>query len=160
MPEEPMQAITTALVALLALTGACLAQSPVLQPSPELSPEDVISIQLKALSETENNPATNSGVARVWAFAHPANRIVTGPIARFTQMLKSPPYRALIGHRSHHLRQVEVTESKAIFAVKVTDRDGDIFGYSWQLGKVGSGDYQGMWMTTGVSLIGKLGRAL
>ena len=134
-----MQTITSAFIAFLALTGVCLAQSPVLQPSPELSPEDVISIQLKALSETENNPATNSGVARVWAFAHPANRIVTGPIARFTQMLKSPPYRALIGHRRHHLRQVEVTKDKALFAVKVTDRVGDIFGYSWQLGKVGSG---------------------
>ena len=155
-----MQAVTAALVAFLALTGACLAQSPVLQPSPELSPEDVISIQLKALSETENNPETNSGVARVWAFAHPANRIVTGPIARFTKMLQSPPYRALIGHRSHHLRQVELTDDKALFAVKVTNGDGDIFGYSWHLGKVGSGDYRGMWMTTGVSLVGKLGRAL
>ncbi len=155
-----MQAVTAAFVAFLALTVTCLAQAPVLQPSPELSPEDVISIQLKALSETENNPETNSGVARVWAFAHPANRIVTGPIARFTKMLQSPPYRALIGHRSHHLRRVELTDDKALFAVKVTSGDGDVFGYSWHLGKVGSGDYQGMWMTTGVSLVGKLGQAL
>lgn len=155
-----MQIIAAALIALLALTGSCLAQSPVLRPSPDLSPEDVISIQLKALSDAENDPITNSGVARVWAFAHPANRIVTGPIARFTRMLQSPHYRALIGHRAHHMRRVSLTNDKAHFAIKVTSSDGDVFGYSWHLGKVGSGDYRGMWMTTGVSLVGKLGQSL
>lgn len=155
-----MHTIMAALVALVTLTGATLAQAPVLQPSPELSPEDVLSTQLKALSESENDPATNSGVARVWAFAHPANRIVTGPLARFALMLQSPAYRPLIGHRQHHMRRVALSETKAQFAVKVTSSDGDVYGYSWNLGKVGSGDYQGMWMTTSVMLVGKLGQSL
>lgn len=155
-----MQITTLAFVAFLALTLPAAAGSPVLQPNGDLSPEDVISIQLKALSDAENDPLTDSGVARVWAFAHPANKVVTGPLPRFTQMLKSKPYRALIGHRAHHMKQVSLTADKAHFAIKVTDRDGDVFGYSWHLGKVGAGDYQGMWMTTGVSLVGKLGQAL
>ena len=129
--EQSTQIITIAFVVLLALALPAAAQSPVLQPSAELSPEDVISIQLKALSDAENDPLTDSGVARVWAFAHPANRIVTGPLARFTRMLKSKPYRALIGHRAHHMRQVSLKADQAQFAVKVTSRDGDVFGYSW-----------------------------
>ena len=155
-----MQIIAAALIAFLAVKKSCLAQAPVLQPSPDLSPEDVISIQLKALSDVENDPTTNSGVARVWAFAHPANRIVTGPIARFTRMLQSPHYRALIGHRAHLMRRVSLSKDKAHFAIKVTSSDGDVFGYSWHLGKVGAGDYQGMWRTTSVGLVGKLGQSL
>ena len=158
--EQSMQIFAIAVMVLIVLVSPSAAQSPVLQPSSALSPEDVISIQLKALSEAENDPKTNSGVARVWAFAHSANRIVTGPLTRFTKMLQSLPYRALIGHRSHHMRQVSLTGDKAHFAIKVTSRDGDVFGYSWHLGKVGAGDYQGMWMTTSVSLVGKLGQSL
>lgn len=154
-----MRTILTTLVAVIALVQTSLAQPAVL-PSPELSPEDVVSIQLKALSDAENDPNTNSGIARVWAFAHPSNKIVTGPIQRFTKMLKSPAYRALIGHRSHFLRRVKLTDDKAHFAIKVTSSDGTLFGYSWHLGKVGRGDNQGMWMTTGVMLVGKLGQTL
>ena len=151
---------TTTLIALFALVAPCFAQAPVLQPNLDLSPEDVVSIQLKALSESENDPNTNSGVARVWAFAHPANRSVTGPLARFTLMLQSPSYKALIGHRAHHLRQISLTADKAHFAIKITSNDGDLLGYSWHLGKARTGEYQGMWMTTGVALVGKLGKAL
>ncbi len=155
-----MKILATALIAFLAMVAACYAQSPILQPSPDLSAEDVVSIQLKALSESENNPDTNSGVARIWAFAHPANRAATGPLPRFTLMLKSPSYKDLIGHRAHHLRQISMTEDKAHFAIKITSSDGDLLGYSWHLAKVKSGTYQGMWMTTGVALVGKLGRSL
>ncbi|MFT5507255.1 MAG: hypothetical protein ACI89J_000319 [Hyphomicrobiaceae bacterium] len=162
-----MRIASTSLIALFALTISCFplvtssfAQAPILQPSLDLSPEDVVSIQLKALSDSENDPRTNSGIARVWAFAHPANRAVTGPLARFTMMLQSPNYKALISHRAHHMRQISLTEDKAHFAIKITSNGGDLLGYSWQLGKAKTGKYQGMWMTTGVSLVGKLGKAL
>ena len=91
---------------------------------------------------------------------HPANRVVTGPLARFKRMLQSAQYRALIGHRAHRMRQVSLSDDKAHFAIKVTSSDGDVFGYSWHLGKVDAGSYKGMWMTTGVALVGKLGRSL
>lgn len=135
------------------------AQAPV-EPDVALAPEDVISIQLKALSVAQNDPATNSGIARVWAFAHPANRAVTGPLPRFVAMLQSSRYRPLIGHRAHHLREISQTADAAHYAVRVTADDGAVYGYSWQLGKVAAGAYKDMWMTTGVALVGKLGQAL
>lgn len=154
-----MPFIIAALVAITAFATPSAAGPPVL-PSRDLTPEDVVSIQLKALSEAENDPATNTGIARVWAFAHPANRAQTGPLPRFTRILESPRYRPLIGHRSHHLRQVALSGDKAHFAIKVTSNTGEVFGYSWHLGKVGEGHYRGMWMTTSVVLVGKLGQSL
>lgn len=145
--------------AILVCAAPAYAQKPV-APTPDLAPEDVISIQLKALSNAQNNSDTNSGIAQVWAFAHPSNRIVTGPFARFVMMLKSPNYRPLIGHRSHHMREISRSGDKAHYAVKVTGSNGKVLGYSWHLGKVGSGDEKGVWMTTGVTLVGELGRAL
>lgn len=133
---------------------------PPVLPSRELSPEDVVSIQLKALSNAENDPATNNGIARVWAFAHPANRAATGPLPRFKLMLQSPSYRALLGHSAHVLKQVAITAEKAHYAIKVTGSNGAVYGYSWHLGRVASGNYQGMWMTTSVAFVGKIGQAL
>lgn len=155
-----MRTFGAMVIAFFFLTATCFAQAVVLRPSLDLSPEDVVSIQLKALSEAENDPNTNSGVARVWAFAHPSNRAVTGPLARFSRMLQSPSYKALIGHQSHHMRQVSISDDKAHFAIKVTSSDGDLLGYSWHLGKVKDGPYRGMWMTTGVALVGRLGKSL
>jgi hypothetical protein len=154
-----MRSAIVTLITFIALTVSSVAQSPVL-PNLDLSPEDVVSIQLKALSEAENNPDTNSGIARVWAFAHPSNRMVTGPLPRFALMLQSPNYRALIGHRSHHMEQVSLSADKAHFAIRITSSAGTVFGYSWRVGKVGSGKYKGMWMTTNVTLVGRLGQSL
>ena len=154
-----MHLIIIAFMAFFALTLPSGAQAPIL-PSLDLSPEDVLSIQLRALSEAENNPDTNSGIALVWAFAHPSNRVITGPLPRFTLMLQSPSYRALIGHRRHHMKQVSLTTDKAHYTVKIRSSGGTDFGYSWHIGKVNSGRYKGMWMTTSVALLGKLGQSL
>ncbi len=144
----------------LMYASAAGAQSRVLQPSTELSAEDVVSIQLKALSETENDPATDSGVRRVWAFAHPKNKRLTGPLSRFRAMLRTRAYRPLIGHRRHFMRQVSQSANQAHFAIRVTSANGAVWGYSWRVAKVGEGAQKGMWMTTGVVLVGKLGNAL
>lgn len=147
------------LPALMLGVATAWATGPV-QPDPVLTPENVISIQLKALSDVENNSATNSGVAQVWAFAHPANRRVTGPLPRFTNMLMSPNYRPLIGHRSHYLRLVSQTDTKARYAIQVTSGDGAVYGYAWHLAKVAKGAYANMWMTTTVLFAGKLAQQL
>jgi hypothetical protein len=53
-----------------------------------------------------------------------------------------------------------MTDDKAHFAVKITGGDDAVYGYSWHLGKVDTGTYKGMWMTTAVVLVGKLGQSL
>ena len=59
-----------------------LVYAELLQPSPNLTPEEVILIQLKALKDN-NQPYQNAGIEQTWEFAHPLNRNFTGPLDKF-----------------------------------------------------------------------------
>ncbi len=66
------------------------------QPHPELSPEQVIRIQLDALQNNDLLP-DNGGIRLAFNFASPANREFTGPIDHFITIVNSVMYRDLIG---------------------------------------------------------------
>lgn len=122
-------------------------------PAPYLSAEQVISLQLEAL-QTWQGERIDDALRQVWAFAHPRNKRITGPIQRFGAMLAGPGYAALIGHQSHTIQWLDEepnSESKtATVFVRVLAQDGQFYGFVWQLAKVHiSGDE--VWMTTGVS---------
>jgi hypothetical protein len=135
-------------LALLALAAPAWAAD-LLAPDPDLSPAEVVAIQLDALQG--NEAETDAGITQTWAFAHPDNKRVTGPLPRFAQMLRSPQYRMLLNHRSHEVREVSRTDEEAVFAVTITTRAGDVVGYRWVVAKVRSGEHSGAWMTTSVS---------
>ncbi len=44
---------------------------------------------------------TELGIEQVWLFAHPANKAMTGPLARFRTLFASPAYAPLLGHQAH-----------------------------------------------------------
>ena len=54
-----------------------------LAPHPALSPAEVVVIQLDALQA--NAAENDAGIAQAWAFAHPDNKRMTGPLPRFAQ---------------------------------------------------------------------------
>jgi Domain of unknown function (DUF4864) len=136
-------------LALLAMAAPSWAAD-LLRPDPALSPEDVVAIQLNAL-QTNDTPETDAGIAQTWAFAHPDNKRVTGPLPRFAQMIKGPLYQILLGHRSHEIREVSATDDQAVFAVIVTSPTGEVVAYRWSVAKVADGENAGAWMTTAVS---------
>jgi Domain of unknown function (DUF4864) len=129
-----------------------------LGPDPALSPAEVVAIQLNALQA--NEAETDAGIAQTWAFAHPDNRRMTGPLPRFAQMIKGPQYRMLLNHRSHEFREVSRTDEDAVFAVTVTTATGDVVGYRWTLAKVRDGEHAGAWMTITVSPPVPVGQAI
>ena len=45
-------------------------------------------------------PRREGDFAAVFAFASPQNQAATGPLERFTRMLRTPAYAPLIGHRA------------------------------------------------------------
>ena len=53
-----------------------------LKPSSNLQPQEVISIQLNALRDNDNF-YENPGIEQTWEFAHPSNKIFTGPLSNF-----------------------------------------------------------------------------
>ena len=92
-----------------------------------------------------------AGIARAWQFAHPDNRAMTGPLERFTAMLKSPPYAPLLNHRRHAIEPVGRGDSVAVFLVTIVARRGPVLAYQWTLRRIESGRLAGAWMTVAVS---------
>ena len=67
-------------------------------PNPNLSPADVVRIQIRAL-ERNDIPHENAGIEIAFRFASPRNKLVTGPLPRFIQLVSNPVYRAMLNHR-------------------------------------------------------------
>jgi hypothetical protein len=135
--------------ALLVMAAPCWAAD-VRMPDPALSPAEVVAIQLAAL-QANDTPKTDAGIAQTWAFAHPDNKRMTGPLPRFAHMIKGPLYRMLLDHQAHELKEVSRTDNQAVFAVTVTSQTGTVVGYRWSVAKLADGENAGAWMTIAVS---------
>lgn len=122
-------------------------------PAPDLSADQVVYAQLEALQVWQGG-RVDDALRQIWAFAHPRNKRITGPIERFGAMLAGPSYAALIGHQSHDIQWLDEkpdseSTAAAVF-VRVLARDGQFYGFVWQLAKAGIAGSE-VWMTTGVS---------
>ena len=122
-----------------------------IKPDPSIGPKDVISIQLKAL-KVNNIPYEDAGIEQTWEFAHPNNRIYTGPINNFIRMMKNPSYSMMIDHMDHKIIPVEEQENTSYYFVELTDINGKKYGFEWTVEKVNeNGNFKDCWMTVGVS---------
>jgi hypothetical protein len=122
----------------------------IISPNPNLQPKNVIEIQLKSLQQNDE-PIPDAGIIQTWAFAHPNNRLMTGPIKRFTLMMKSQNYKNILHHSSHKIIPVFKTNSRSQFAVSIITFNGQNMTFKWELMKVQTGGFSGSWMTTSVS---------
>ena len=88
------------------------AHAELLKPSPNLEPQEVISIQLNALKDN-NSPYINAGIEQTWEFSHTSNRKFTGPLSNFTDMMYSRSYAIMLDHLKHNIilvsKQVNVS---------------------------------------------------
>jgi hypothetical protein len=119
-------------------------------PRPDIQPQNVIKIQLKSLQQNDK-PTPDAGILQTWAFAHPSNKIITGPIERFTLMMKSQNYKNILYHRNHSIELVFKSKRYSQFAVSITTLDNQKMKFKWELEKVQKGEFSGSWMTTSVS---------
>ncbi|NBB78522.1 MAG: DUF4864 domain-containing protein [Verrucomicrobia bacterium] len=112
-----------------------------------LTAEAVVRKQLEGL-QNNDSPSTDAGIELAWEYAHPANREATGPLPRFTEMLKSPAYRDLLDHSAHQINRIASTETTATFNVLVFPAGNNApLRYRWTVARLPSGD----WATTAVS---------
>lgn len=139
--------------ALLAVgMSAARADTSDLRPSPELSPEHVVKIVIEAL---QSNDPTNqdNGIATVFEFASPGNRSNTGPLERFTRMIKLG-FPDMLNHSDARYDPMEITGDTAVQAVWLLTPSGQEVGYAFQMGKQKGGEYDNMWMTEAVVPLG------
>ena len=142
-------------VVLLIVEFACrlqLADHPSRKPAPELSPLDVVKIQVHAL-EHHNEPTPNAGIWTVYQFASPANRRVTGPYGHFLQLIKSPGNRPFLNARSAQFFDERRDGSFAEVTVELEDREGVRGRFTFSLSLEAAGPYKGCWMTDGVRAV-------
>jgi hypothetical protein len=115
-------------------------------PSPALTPERVVEIQLDALRRNDL-PEPDAGIATAFRFASPGNRRTTGPVERFALIVKSPAYRPMIGHRIAGYGPMKVNGDRAACRVKIVAADGKAHDYEFRLSKDPA---SACWFTDGV----------
>jgi hypothetical protein len=153
IPNLPQWAFTMWLISMAAFAGP---DENLVAPNVNLTPRQVVTIQLEALQRNDE-PHDDAGIEQTWVLAHPLNQRQTGPFSRFADMLKSPPYRALLKHRSHSIEVAESSPEQVIFLITIAGASGSAVGYEWMVEKVASGEHAGCWMTTSVSMPVPLG---
>ena len=143
-------------VILTSMSASADSDKNLIEPNTNLEARQVVTIQLEALQRNDE-PYDDAGIEQTWTLAHPLNQRQTGPFSRFTQMLKSPPYRDILNHRSHSIELAESSAAHVIFLITIEGSSGSAVGYEWMIEKVASGEHAGCWMTTSVSMPVPLG---
>jgi hypothetical protein len=111
-------------------------------PSPAYGPDEVIRLQLEALAANDD-PHMNAGIEVAFRFASPANKQVTGPLARFIAMVHTALYRPLLNHRAVRYGMLRVEDDHAVQTVIVTAREGDVVAYVFMLSRQQGGSCDG-----------------
>ena len=119
-------------------------------PNPDIAPAEVIAIQLKGL-QYNDKPEVDAGIRQTWIFAHPRNQAMTGPLSRFTTMLKGPSYGMMLNHASHKIVPTNFGEGWQQFDVFMEAGNGKVLQFAWIVEKVTEGRYKDCWMTIAVS---------
>lgn len=143
---------TGVLAGILTISLSCLASAQSAEPSEIFTPEQVVRIVVESLKD--NDEASDTGIATVFRFASPANKLSTGPLSRFTTMIKSG-FPDMINHSSSRYDSMEIVGNTAIQAVWLMTTSGKELGYLFQLGRQVAGEYAGMWMTDMVVPLGE-----
>jgi len=145
-----MELKKTIIVPLIFIFTSCLSAE-IIKPVSNLTPYDVVKIQLDALKKNEKSKE-DSGIQQVWVFAHPKNKKVTGPYERFRAMIYGDQYKILLNHLSHKVNLIMSTQEKYIYKVEVLAKDKKLFFYEWHIEKGSEINCKNCWYTTAVSI--------
>jgi hypothetical protein len=116
-------------------------------PRPELSPAEVVRLQLDGLSDATPDGV---GIVQCFAFASPGNRLVTGPLERFGKMVRKPPFDCLGRSQAVLIGRPQFEHGVARILVTVVDESSQVRAFSFILAKQKSVPVAGCWMTDAV----------
>ena len=141
-----MTALPLALASLLLIACASGGPGADPEPDPSLTPREVVRLQVEAL---QANGEDDAGIATAFRFASPANRAATGPLARFTSMVRGG-YADMLGFERAVFGRMVFEGDEAAQRVTLVQADGRRSTYGFALSKQAGGEYDGCWMTDAV----------
>jgi hypothetical protein len=119
------------------------------EPSPDLSPTEVVRRQVEALG-TNDTPHEDAGIEAAYNFASPANKRATGPLRRFRRLFDTPAYGPMIDHDRATYSTPQIEGDRARMGVILTTNSGDRAGYLFRLSRQSDEPHEDCWMTDGV----------
>jgi hypothetical protein len=126
------------------------AHSDAIKPAENLTPYDVVKIQLNALKN--NDSSKDQGIKQVWIFAHPNNKKATGPYERFRIMIYGKQYNILLNHSSHKINLIMNGDEKNIYRIEILAKNKQLFFYEWHVEKGNDENCKNCWFTSAVSV--------
>ena len=134
--------------------------SDIIKPNTKIEPYNVVEIQLASLKNNDK-PEKDFGIEQTWEFAHPENKVNTGPLNKFKKMLKNEIYSILLNHKDHKIEEVFNNKRIAIYDVIILGSDNFYYEFKWQVEKYdGQGTLNNCWLTTAVSNPVSLGASI
>ena len=136
---------------LIIFLSASISKADLLEPNINIGPYDVVKIQLTGL-QNNDKLSDDFGIKQTWNFAHPNNKKYTGPLDKFTKMIKGDSYQMLIDHLEHTINPLGNSDKWAQYEVVILDKNKIYHKFSWQVEKYeGEGPLNDCWLTTMVS---------
>lgn len=117
------------------------------KPSPDLSPAEVVRIQLGALRK---NDESGAGIAACFRFASPANQQQTGPVERFGRMIEQGPYSIMLHYQGVRFGPLRVEADAAQQIVVLADASGHPTAFLFILSLQHDPPHTGCWMVDAV----------
>lgn len=127
-----------------------------------LTAQQVVQHQVMALRQ--NNDV---GINITFGFASPANRIHTGPIEKFTRMIRNSTYKCMLTSHTSCITPIVMDAEQRRAQCLVTfyaphgnanDPMGDHLVFDWRITRQVDPRYSDCWMTDGVSPVGRIPR--
>ena len=113
-----------------------------------LSSEEILVEILDTYKVFSENPS--NAVNTIWKYAHEKNKEITGPIERFSMMLTSQPYDAIIDLKDYSYEVTFESEKNIQYEIKVLAESNNYFVITWVFEKTIC-EEKPCWRTTNVS---------
>ena len=120
------------------------------QPTPLMGPQQVVRVQLEAL---RRNTPEDRGIEVAFRFASPGNKLNTGPLSRFTRMIKDEPYALMLHHLDASYGPLKIDGDVAAQQVTLIDADRAITYVFYLSRQKEDGPLSNCWMTDGVAVL-------
>lgn len=119
------------------------------QPSPELTPDQVVARLLEAFAQ-----GADSGASLLWAFGSPRLRSSSGDPHHLSRILDNELFAPLVDHLEADVEPLSRLEGAARQVVTVLSRDQGRVPYLFALSLARSGDREGCWLVSGLERAG------